>query len=71
MSFENRPKAPATQKERNAMAIRLIEHSAYIDYELGQELVKLVRKGLVYFYPNGNIEITKEGERVVDENHNA
>jgi len=69
MSFEKRPVAPATQAERDMMATRLLESAEYIDDELGRELVKLVRKGLVYVYDNGNIEITEEGERAVDERH--
>jgi hypothetical protein len=71
MSYENRPKAPTTQKERDAMAIRILENPDYIDDELGQNLLKLIRKGLVYVYANGMIEITEEGEQAVALGHDT
>lgn len=69
MSFENRPKAPTTQTERDAMAVRLLESADFVDDELGKSLLKLIREGFVYVYPDGNIEITEEGVAVVDESY--
>jgi hypothetical protein len=67
MSFENRPKAPATQSERDKMAIAFIECSDYIDDELGRNMASLIRKGLVVFTSPNLVEISEEGERVVEE----
>jgi DNA-binding MarR family transcriptional regulator len=68
MSLEKRPKAPASQAERDAMANRILESAEYVDDNISRSLIKLIRKGLVYVYPNSTIiEITEEGEKVVEE----